>query len=186
MSVPTSDGVCRRLVSLRPKPYLEFTVVPQRTGGRIPGSRAAHLYELAKTRLVRFLSRFGGTNGFFDGDSRRGSGALGAMGERLATRRLRRQGYRIMARNYRVAGAEIDVIAMDGDTLVFVEVKTRTGSGAGRPEESVHGLKQHRIRRAAAIFAHTKAMDDSRMRFDVVAVSRPAGRWHVEIIKDAF
>ena len=77
-------------------------------------------------------------------------------------------------------------IAMDGDTLVFVEVKTRTGSGAGRPEESVHGLKQHRIRRAAAIFARNRAMNECPMRFDVVAISRPAGRWQLEIIKDAF
>jgi len=132
------------------------------------------------------LARFGGINGFLDGDSRRGGRALGDQGERLAMRRLRRSGYRIVACNFRAAGAEIDIVAVDGDTLVFVEVKTRVGTGAGRPEDSVHGLKQHRIRRAAAIFARARAMDDRPMRFDVVAVSRPEGRWRIEIIKDAF
>ena len=144
------------------------------------------MYELAKARLRRFRSRFGGIKSFLDGYSRRERDTLGAKGERLAIRRLRREGYRVVARNYRAAGAEIDAVAMDGDTLVFVEVKTRTGSGTGRPEESVHRLKQHRIRRAAAIFARTRAMNECPMRFDVVAISRAAGRWQLEIIKDAF
>jgi putative endonuclease len=104
----------------------------------------------------------------------------------MGVRRLRREGYRIVARNFRAAGAEIDAIAMDGDTLVFVEVKTRLGITAGAPEESVHGLKQNHIRRAAAIYARTHAMEERPMRFDVVAVSRPDGRWRMEIIKDAF
>jgi len=100
-------------------------------------------------------------------------------------RRLRSIGYRIVARNFRAAGAEIDIIALDGETLVFIEVKTRLGSAAGRPEDSVHGLKQHRIRRAAEVFARRPGMDRP-MRFDVVAVSRPGMRWRLEIIKDAF
>ena len=107
--------------------------------------------------------------------------------ERLAERpRLRRDGYRIVARNFRAAGAEIDAIAWDGDTLVFVEVKTRIGLGAGLPQESVHGLKQNHIRRAAAIYARAHAMEEQPIRFDVVAVSRPDGRWRLEIIRDAF
>ena len=124
--------------------------------------------------------------GLSRGGARDGRAALGAKGERLAIRRLRRDGYRIVARNFRAAGAEIDAIALDGDTLVFVEVKTRTGATAGRPEDSVHGLKQHRIRRAAALFARAHAMEERPTRFDVVAVSRPQGRWRLEIIKDAF
>ena len=85
------------------------------------------MYELAKARLRRFQSRFGGIKSFLDGYSRRERDTLGAKGERLAIRRLRREGYRVVARNYRAVGAEIDAVAMDGDTLVFVEVKTRTG-----------------------------------------------------------
>jgi putative endonuclease len=160
--------------------------VTPRTAGRIPGSTSAQIYELARAGLRRLLSRIGGIAGLFNGGTRGGTAALGAQGERLAIKRLRREGYRIVARNYRAAGAEIDVIALAGDTLVFVEVKTRLGTGAGRPEESVHALKQHRIRRAAAVFARDHAMAEHPIRFDVVAVSRPGGRWRLEIIKDAF
>ncbi len=104
----------------------------------------------------------------------------------MAVRRLRREGYRIVARNYRAAGAEIDAVAIDRGTLVFVEVKTRLTSSAGRPEDSVHGLKQNHIQRAAAVYARAHAMENWPMRFDVVAISRQDGRWRLEIIKDAF
>jgi putative endonuclease len=168
-------------------PTLGFAVeTTPRSAGRIPGSTFAQIYDLAKAGLRRLLSRIGGIAGLFNAGSDDSRAALGAQGERLAIRRLRRDGYRIVARNYRAAGAEIDVIAMAGDTLVFVEVKTRLGSSAGRPEESVHGLKQHRIRRAAAVYARDHAKAEHPIRFDVVAVSRAAGRWRLEIIKDAF
>jgi putative endonuclease len=112
--------------------------------------------------------------------------ALGARGERLAVRRLRGNGYRIVARNFRAAGAEIDVIAWDRDTLVFIEVKTRVSFGAGTPEESVHILKQERIRRAAELYARWHAREDPPMRFDVVSVSLHDRKRRVGIIKDAF
>jgi putative endonuclease len=121
-----------------------------------------------------------------DRNARDGRIALGAKGERLAVRRLRGAGYRIVTRNYRAAGAEIDVIAWDRDTLVFIEVKTRVSFGAGTPEESVHIPKQQRIRRAAALYARWHAREEPPMRFDVVAVSAQGRRWRVEIIKDAF
>jgi putative endonuclease len=136
--------------------------------------------------LARLFTRVGQLTGLLKGRVRDSRAALGAKGERMAVRRLRREGYRIVARNFRAAGAEIDAIAMDGDTLVFVEVKTRIGSGTGRPEEAVHGLKQSHIRRAAAAYARAHAMEERPIRFDVVAVSRPDGRWRLEIIKDAF
>jgi putative endonuclease len=119
-------------------------------------------------------------------DGRNARIALGAKGERLAVRRLRAAGYRIVARNFRAAGAEIDVIAWDDDTLAFIEVKTRMSFGAGTPEESVHSLKQQRIRRAAELYARSYAGQDPPMRFDVVAVSVLDRRWRAEIIKDAF
>ncbi|HKD68597.1 MAG TPA: YraN family protein [Candidatus Binataceae bacterium] len=137
------------------------------------GTRSPHWF----ARLKQLL---------FAGGADDGRIALGAKGERLAVRRLRREGYRVVARNFRAGGAEIDAIAWDGDTLVFVEVKTRASFGAGTPEESVHGLKQYRIRRAAALYVRARAMDERPMRFDVVAVSRIQGRWRLEIIKDAF
>ena len=159
-------------------------MVPQRIARRISGSKGARIRNRSDTVLKRLLGVISGW--FPDGSARDSRAALGAKGERIAVRRLRREGYRIIARNFRAAGAEIDVIAWDGDTLVFIEVKTRIRLGAGPPEESVHGLKQNHIRRAAAVYARIHAMEDRPMRFDVVAVSRPDGRWRLEIIKDAF
>src|ERR1700722_2717403 len=92
---------------------------------------------------------------------------LGRRGERAAEEQLRRSGYRIVARNFRAAGAEIDLIAMDGDVLVFVEVKTRRSRDAGAPEEAVDERKQKQIRRAAEIFAMRYRADDVTMRFDI-------------------
>ena len=85
---------------------------------------------------------------------------LGPRGERAAEKYLRRDGYRIVARNFRAAGAEIDIVAMDGETLVFVEVKTRRSREAGAPEEAVDERKQKQIRRAAEIFATRYRADE--------------------------
>jgi putative endonuclease len=159
-------------------------VVPQRTARRISGSKSARNRARGGNALGRLFGLL--TGWFTNAGPRDPRAALGAKGERLAVRRLRRDGYRIVARNFRAAGAEIDAIAWDGDTLVFVEVKTRLRFGAGSPEESVNWLKQNHIRRAAAIYARAHAMEERPMRFDVVAVSRPDGRWRLEIIKDAF
>jgi putative endonuclease len=79
-------------------------------------------------------------------DPRRG---LGALGERLAAEHLERLGFRILARNYRTARGEIDLIAHDGRTLVFAEVKTRR-LGSGEPLESIGPRKRRRVRRMAA------------------------------------
>src|SRR5258708_18883381 len=95
---------------------------------------------------------------------------LGGRGERAAEKYLRRNGYRIVARNFRAAGAEIDLVAMDGETLVFVEVKTRRTRDAGAPEEAVDERKQKQIRRAAERFATRYRADDGTMRFVIVAI----------------
>jgi putative endonuclease len=111
---------------------------------------------------------------------------LGRRGERMAGRYLRRRGYRIVARNVRAAGAEIDLVAMDGETLVFVEVKMRRHLGAGAPEEAVDARKQQHLRRAAAAFAARMRADARPMRFDIVAISAAAGKPRIELFKDAF
>ena len=175
-----------RLVSSLPKTYLGLAVAPQRRAGRIRASKAARTSKQSGSPLWWLLERLNRILGLSPRVARDGRAALGAKGERLAVRRLRRNGYRIVARNFRAAGAEIDAIAWDGDTLVFVEVKTRVGLGAGSPEESVHGLKQNHIRRAASLYARAHAMEERPMRFDVVAVSRPDWRWRLEIIKYEF
>ncbi|HZC47245.1 MAG TPA: YraN family protein [Candidatus Acidoferrum sp.] len=111
---------------------------------------------------------------------------LGRRGERAAEKYLRRSGYRIVARNFRAAGAEIDVVAMDGATLVFVEVKTRRSRDAGAPEEAVDERKQTRMRRAAEAFARRYRSNDIEMRFDVIAVDASGKRLEIELLRNAF
>ncbi len=111
---------------------------------------------------------------------------LGRRGERAAEKYLRRNGYRIVARNFRAAGAEIDLIAMDGETLVFVEVKTRRSRDAGAPEEAVDARKQTRMRRAAEVFARRYRADEIEMRFDIAAVDASGRRLEIELLRNAF
>ena len=111
---------------------------------------------------------------------------LGRRGERAAEKYLRRNGYRIVARNFRAAGAEIDLVAMDGETLVFVEVKTRRSREAGAPEEAVDERKQRRMRRAAEVFATRYRADDVTMRFDIIAVDASGKRLEIELLRNAF
>ena len=116
----------------------------------------------------------------------RGQVALGRRGERAAERHLRRNGYRIVARNFRAAGAEIDLVAIDGDILVFVEVKTRRSRAAGAPEEAVDERKQTRMRRAAEVFARRYRADEIEMRFDIVAIDASGKRLEIELLRNAF
>jgi putative endonuclease len=111
---------------------------------------------------------------------------LGRRGERAAERYLKRIGYRIVRRNFRAAGAEIDLVAMDGETLVFVEVKTRRGTGAGAPEEAVDARKQLRMRRAAEAFALQYRVGETEMRFDIVAIDAAGRRMEIELLRNAF
>jgi putative endonuclease len=110
--------------------------------------------------------------------------ALGREGEQIAERYLKRQGFRIVARNFRARGAEIDLVAMDHDTLVFVEVK-RLLDGAGAPEDAVNRHKRQQIRRAAEAFIGRYRAGQYPARFDVVAI-RGTERPHLEHLKDAF
>src|ERR1051325_4336086 len=96
---------------------------------------------------------------------------LGDRGEREAARYLRRQGFRILLRGYRTPRGEIDLIARDGDTVVFIEVKTRR---EGEPAEAVTPEKERRLALAALHFLKRHALLDERSRFDVVAVVWPA------------
>ena len=95
---------------------------------------------------------------------------LGDRGERAAGRHLRRRGMRVILRGYRTHSGEIDLIARDGDVLVFVEVKSRR---TGSPVEAVDLEKQRRISRAAAFFLKSEGLSDVRHRFDVVAIVWP-------------
>jgi putative endonuclease len=98
---------------------------------------------------------------------------FGDRGELEAARYLRRQGMRIWIRGYRTRGGEIDLIARDGDILVFIEVKSRR---QGEPIEAVTPEKQRRINSAALVFLHQHKLLEARWRFDVVAVVWPDDR----------
>jgi len=104
---------------------------------------------------------------------------IGPAGERLAARRLRRNGYRVIARNVRTDLGEVDLIcrAPDKRTIVFVEVKTRRVNETGsphRPERSVGAAKQAKLRRLAELVSIKRGWTDRPLRIDVVAVEWPA------------
>jgi putative endonuclease len=92
---------------------------------------------------------------------------IGAIGEQTAALYLARKGLRIKERNFRCRLGEIDIIALDGSCLVFVEVKTRRSCAYGRPSEFVNAKKQEKLIKAAGIYTHGENVE---MRFDVVEV----------------
>jgi putative endonuclease len=98
---------------------------------------------------------------------------LGKRGESAAARYLRRLGYVIVARGDRALIGEIDLVAVDGRTLVFVEVKTRTSQDAGHPADAVDVAKQRRLTRLALAYMKRHDLLDNPARFDVVAVTWP-------------
>ena len=101
---------------------------------------------------------------------------LGAKGERLAASFLRRQGYRILQRNYTCQYGEIDLVARHGNQVVFVEVKTRSGTGFGGPAEAVTLDKQRQLIRVAENYRTEKSLSGVPCRFDVVSILIEEGR----------
>ena len=95
---------------------------------------------------------------------------LGRQGEDIAAEYLRSKGFQIEARNFRQKSGEIDIICRDGDTLVFVEVKTRKDSEFGHPTESVTSRKQQQISRTALLYLSINSLHDEPVRFDVIGV----------------
>ena len=113
---------------------------------------------------------------------------LGAIGEEAAVRALRRRGYRIRDRNVRCPMGELDLVAEDHGTLVFLEVKTRSTSDYGSPFEAISPFKQHRLQRLAVYYLATRRLMDRPCRFDAVSVSvDPSGRvLKIDQVTDAF
>jgi putative endonuclease len=99
-------------------------------------------------------------------------GSRGGAGEDLACAHLQGAGFVIVERNYRCRVGEIDVVARDGDTLVFVEVKERGDASHGGAVEAVTGPKRRRVVRAAELWASVHRESESRVRFDVVAIDQ--------------
>jgi len=114
----------------------------------------------------------------------------GQLGEAAAAAYLEQKGYRIKERNYRCPLGELDIIAADGGEIVFIEVRTRSSTAFGTPQESIDARKQLRLRRLAAYYLNARGLAGQACRFDVVAVrldvdgqERVTG---IEVIKGAF
>jgi len=110
---------------------------------------------------------------------------LGQIGEDLAVAYLQKKGYKIIQRNYRTLIGEIDIIARDGDDLVFIEVKTRESLEYGQPFESVNRNKRRKIANVAMLYLK-RLKNIPHCRFDVVSVYYEDGRVECDVIKDAF
>lgn len=112
---------------------------------------------------------------------------LGRRGEETAGRHLISLGYRILERRYRTRAGEIDFIAREGETLVFVEVKARSSLACGRPSEAVDGRKRGRLARAASLYLARRGGPEVPCRFDVVEVlQEPGAAPRVRLIRNAF
>lgn len=114
---------------------------------------------------------------------------LGQRGEREAAKYLRRRGYKILALGDRLKHLdELDIVAADGRTIVFVEVKTRTSKLQGHPAEAVDSNKQRRLTKLAVTFLKRHGLLDYSARFDVIAITWPEGvkKPEIEHIQNAF
>jgi len=112
---------------------------------------------------------------------------FGNRGERVAARFLKRAGYTIISRQARNTFGEIDLIARDGNTIVFVEVKTRSSHVAGHPGEAVNYHKQRQLTRAALAWLKKNRLLEHSTRFDVIAITwKPGSNPIIEHGKSAF
>jgi putative endonuclease len=110
---------------------------------------------------------------------------FGTDSEAMAVNYLKENGYQIIERNYRTKIGEIDIIAKDGDTIVFVEVKARK-SRAYNPKEAVTNSKKRKISMVALYYLKSTRQINARARFDVVAIDSAKNSGAVEIVKNAF
>jgi putative endonuclease len=116
-----------------------------------------------------------------------GRAELGLLGESAAAERYTGRGFRLLARNWRCAAGEVDLIVERGELLVFCEVKTRRSSALGGGYEAVTSVKQRKLRQLAEVFLREHRGGDGAVRFDVASVSVGArGHASVELFEDAF
>ena len=111
---------------------------------------------------------------------------IGQDGEQAAVIFLKKKGFHIVQTNYRVAGAEVDIIALVGEILCFIEVKTRKSGDFGLPEAFVTLAKQRKIIRAAKFFSTRKAYLGYRVRFDVVSIISDENGMAFDHLENAF
>lgn len=111
---------------------------------------------------------------------------FGKESESIAARHLKKCGYRILEQNYRTRLGEIDIIAKDKDSIVFVEVKARKSGHFGNPKWAITSKKQKKISMAALYYLKVTNQINVKARFDVVAISSNPNNPGIEIIKNAF
>ncbi|MFM6980083.1 MAG: YraN family protein [Micrococcales bacterium] len=108
---------------------------------------------------------------------------LGRYGEDRACEYLERLGYQVIERNYRCREGELDIVAQEGKTLVFVEVKTRSSQNSGHPFEAITNSKQARIRKLVAHWCEKYQVSQVQVRIDAIAVMLRGGRVAIEHLK---
>jgi putative endonuclease len=112
--------------------------------------------------------------------------SFGKKSESIAAKHLKKNGYKILEQNYRTKLGEIDIIAKDKDTLVFVEVKARSSNRFGNPKWAVTPKKQIKISMVALLYIKSTKQSNVKARFDVVAISSAKDKPSIEVIKNAF
>ena len=117
--------------------------------------------------------------------------SIGALGEETAVKAIKKQGYKIIERNYRTKVGEIDIIARDGEYTCFVEVRLRKNNDYGSPADTIDSIKQQKIIKTAKYYAVKKKIYDTPMRFDAVLINADSVgdkliNIKTEIIKNAF
>jgi putative endonuclease len=156
--------------------------VPPELGG--PGGRFPIRIKIKSTIKIKTENDGGG-----DARKRLNAqrGRLGRLGEIAAREELERRGYRVVALNFRCREGEADLVAEEGEDLVFIEVKTRSRLRHGLPLDAVGWTKQQRLGAAALRFCHDHEIDDRPVRFDVVEVVVVRGEIAaVQVHQDAF
>jgi len=111
---------------------------------------------------------------------------FGEKGESIAVKQLKKEGYKILERNYRTKLGEIDIIAKDGEVITFIEVKARKSEKYGTPRHAVTPAKQKKISMVALSYLKEKNQFDKKARFDVVTINPKSSNSAVSIIKNAF
>ena len=116
----------------------------------------------------------------------RGRIEAGRRGEDAAAAYLKRAGYEIIERNYRCPFGEVDIVAREGGSIVFVEVKCRRSERFGEPEDSVGREKQRKLTRISLDYLQRRNFPPCNARFDVVAIKMLPGGDEIELFRDAF
>lgn len=108
----------------------------------------------------------------------------GAWGEALASKFLKKLGYKIIGKNIHFQGGEIDLVAKDGDEVVFVEVKTRSSDSHGSPLESVTALKLQKLYRSIQLYMQKHDLQEDEIRIDIIGITGDKSSYDLEHLKN--